>query len=84
MVTKLGHSHDRHHVFDSVGGSILTGYRLVISLAFILGCVSTYRKVRINLKKFLFKFGILGWLYIASMPLIVLIANFSIHAKNRN
>ena len=84
MITKLGHEHDRHHVFDSIGGSILTGYRLVIGLVFIGGCICTYRNVRVNLKKFLLKFGILGWLYIISMPLVVLIANFNIHPQNRN
>lgn len=84
MVTKIGHEHDRHHVFDSVGGSILTGYRIILSLVFIGGCIYTFRKVRISLKKFLTKFGILGLLYIASMPVIVLIANYNIYAKNRN
>jgi hypothetical protein len=84
VMTKLGDSHDRHHVFDSIGGSILIGYRLILSIVFVVGCIITYRKVRINLKKFLLKLGLLGWLYIASMPLIVLFANYNIHPKNRN
>lgn len=84
MITKLGHEHDRHHVFDSIGGTILTGYRLLISVVFIGGCIYTFRSVRINLKKFLCKFGVLGCLYIASMPLVVLAANYSIHPQNRN
>ena len=84
MVTKIGHEHDRHHVFDSVGGSILTGYRIIISLVFIGACIYTYRKVRNSLKKFLLKFAVLGLLYIASMPLIVLFANATINPQNRN
>ncbi len=78
LVTKIGHSHDRHHIFDSIGGNILLGYRIIILLVFIWGCIRTYKKVRHNLKKFMLKFAILGFIYIASTPIIVYIANYSI------
>jgi hypothetical protein len=84
LVTKIGNSHDRHHIFDSIGGNILLGYRIIILLVFVWGCVRTYRMVRHNLKKFLLKFAILGFIYIASTPIIIYIANSSIPAKNRN
>ena len=84
IVTKIGHEHDRHHVFDSIGGSILIIFRTILAVVFIGACFKTFRKVRISLKKFMTKFGILGFLYIASMPLIVLLANWKIQAKNRN
>ena len=51
---------------------------------FIGACIYTYRQVRINLKKFLIKFVVLGAFYIASMPLIVILANSYVSAQNRN
>ena len=83
-MTKIGHEHDRHHVFDSLGGSILIGFRIIITLVFVFACFKTFKKVRINLKKFMTKFGILGFLYIASMPLVVILANWKIPPKNRH
>jgi glucan phosphoethanolaminetransferase (alkaline phosphatase superfamily) len=84
MVTKIGHSHDVHHVFDNIGGSILMWFRLIIVLIFIYGCIRTYRSVRHNLKKFLIKLSLLGFIYIASTPIIVIAANYFIPARNRH
>ena len=76
MITKIGHSHDRHHVFDSIGGILLGYYRMFILVIFIFGCIRTYRKTRYNLKLFVIKLLILGGLYISSMPVVVLGANY--------
>jgi len=84
MITKVGHSHDRHHVFDNVGGTILIILRCIIILIFIWGCIRTYKQVRHNLKKFMVRFSILGFIYIASMPTIVGLANYMIPAKDRH
>ena len=84
MVTKAGHSHDVHHVFDNVGGTILLWFRAFIILVFIYGCVKTYKGVRHSLKKFMVKLLIIGFIYIASTPIIVLAANRFIPAKNRH
>lgn len=84
MITKVGHSHDRHHVFDNVGGTILIVFRLLLALVFIAGCIYTYRQVRHALKQFLVKFAILGFLYVASMPIIVILANYLIEPRNRH
>ena len=62
----------------------MIGFRVILTLVFIGACFKTFRKVRINLKKFMTKFGILGFLYIASMPLVVLLANWKIEPKNRH
>jgi len=75
MISKIGHSHDRHHIFDSTGGIVLMSYRIVIFTIFIIGIIRTYRKTRYNLKKFIIKLLILGGLYISSMPLVVFGAN---------
>jgi drug/metabolite transporter (DMT)-like permease len=84
MITKIGHSHDVHHVFDNVGGTILMWFRLIIILIFIFGCIKTHKSVRHNLKSFLIKLSILGFIYIASTPIIVNLANYFIPARNRH
>jgi hypothetical protein len=43
MITKIGHSHDRHHVFDNIGGTILMVFRFIILLVFIFGCIKTFK-----------------------------------------
>jgi hypothetical protein len=78
LITKIGHSHDRHHIFDSIGGNILLGYRIVILIVFIWGCIRTYKTVRHNLRKFMLKLSFLGFIYIASTPVIIFIANYLI------
>jgi succinate dehydrogenase hydrophobic anchor subunit len=75
LITKMGNDHDRHHVFDNVGGIVLIIYRTIILLVFLLGSIRTYKLVRINLKKFILKFLLLGTLFIASLPATVLSAN---------
>lgn len=84
IVTKIGHEHDRHHLFDSVGGSILIVFRIVLTLVFLLGCFRTYRQVRSSLKHFMGRFVVLGLLYIGSMPGVVLLANSYVPARNRH
>lgn len=84
MITKIGHEHDRHHLFDNVGGGILIAFRLLLTLVFIAGAAFTYRKVRVSLKQFMWKLMIFGALYIGSMPLVVLIANQKVPARDRH
>lgn len=84
MITKLGHSHDVHHVFDTVGGTILMYFRVIIVLIFIFGCIKTYKEVRHNLKRFMLKLTILGFIYIASTPIIVVSANHLLPPRNRH
>lgn len=84
MVTKLGHSHDRHHIFDNVGGVVLITFRIIIVIVFIAGCISTYRQMRHTLRQFMWKFALLGFFYVASTPLIVVTANLLLSARNRH
>lgn len=84
IVTKIGHSHDRHHVFDNVGGIILIVFRVTLVVVFVGGCVYTYRGVRQKLKDFLLRFALLGFIYVSSMPVIVFFANMWISAKDRH
>lgn len=84
MITKMGHDHDRHHLFDNVGGGILIAFRLLLSAIFLGGSIWTFRKVRVSLKQFVWKLMVLGLLYIGSMPLVVLVANAWVAARERH
>lgn len=67
-----------------MGGGILIGFRVILTLVFLGGSIYTYRKVRITLKRFMVKFMALGFIYVASMPIIVLVANCNVPARNRH
>lgn len=84
VLSKIGHSHDRHHLFDSVSGYLMIGFRVIIFIVFLGGIFVTFREVRHNLKMFLLKFALLSGLYLASMPLIVLIGNLWVDPAGRN
>jgi hypothetical protein len=84
MITKIGHSYDRHHIFDNVGGTILIVFRIVFVLVFVCGVVYSYVYARSNQKGFIFKFAVVGLGYIGSMPLLVGLANYLVDAKDRH
>ena len=62
----------------------MIGFRIIYTVVFLGACYFTMKKVRITLKIFMRKFSLLGFLYIASLPLVVLLANWQIQPKNRN
>lgn len=85
MLTKIqSGEHDRHHIFDNISGYVIIGYRLLILIVFIFGVINTYFQSRMRVKNFILVFGILGGLYIASLPIIVLIGNTMVAAKDRH
>ena len=84
LFSKWGHSHDQHHIFDSLGGNILITLRLLIAVVFLVGCCLTRKSVRHSLKRFINSLTLLGGLYILSLPVIVLAANAYLLPKNRN
>lgn len=75
LVSKIGHSHDNHHIFDTVGGTVLIGLRLLILLVFLFGIAKTFGEVRHGLKEFLLRLGLWGAIYIGGMPVVVVAAN---------
>jgi len=76
--------HDRHHIFDNITGFVLIGFRLIIFVVFVGGIINTYIKSRPKVKSFVLIFTLFGGLYIAAMPIIVLIGNTFISAKDRH
>lgn len=76
MLTKIqSGEHDRHHIFDNVSGYVIIGYRLLLLIVFIFGVINSYIQSRERVKSFIIVFGFFGGLYIAALPIIVLIGN---------
>lgn len=84
-MTQLSNSsHDMHHTFDAPAGWGLIVVRLIVGLGFLVSIFVTYQESRFRVREFLKKFGLLGFLYICSMPLVVLVANWMVPARQRN
>lgn len=84
MITKLGDENNSHHIFDNVGGSILVVYRLIIAVVFLIGIFVTYKKARDQVKSFMIKLAVFGFIYVISMPFVVNFANYATDPKNRH
>jgi hypothetical protein len=77
LLTKLqSDEHDRHHIFDNISGHVMIGYRVLILIVFVIAITTTYLKTSVaKTQKFIIAFGIFGSLYIAAMPIIILMGN---------
>ena len=85
LLTQIGNTpHDMHHTFDAVAGSVLIVTRLITALIFLGAVAWTSSNSRYKVKKFFVVFGVLGFLYICSLPLIVWIANTWVQPRDRN
>ena len=85
LLTQLNNKdHDRHHVFDTISGTLLMMERLTLAFLFFVGIVITYTQSRYRIKQYLKSFSVLGGLYICSMPLVVVFANYYIQPASRN
>jgi ribose/xylose/arabinose/galactoside ABC-type transport system permease subunit len=51
---------------------------------FVCGIINTYNKSRARVQQFIITFGVLGGLYISTVPLIIFIGNNYVEAKNRH
>jgi hypothetical protein len=63
------------HAYDSISSSIFLILKVIVAMVFVLGIIRSYLSSASNLKSqnFLKKFGPLGFLYLISQPLLVLI-----------
>jgi len=79
LLTKIQHNdHDRHHVFDTISGHIIIGYRMLILVIFICAIIYTYQKSRAKVKNFILLFSLIGGFYIAALPILIFIGNYCI------
>ncbi len=85
MLSKLGHeAHDRHHMFDTLAGSVLLFYRLFLVFMFLMGIAKTYKYAnRKEVKLFLLKFIPPACGYLLSLPALVLFVNWYVAPRNR-
>lgn len=74
---------DMHHTFDAPAGFILICIRVLVGLSFLVSVLVTYQSSRYRVRQFLIKFGVLGFFYLCSMPIVVFLAN-KMMAHNRN
>lgn len=85
LLTRISSSeHDMHHIFDNVSGHVVVGFRIIIALVFFIAIGFTYNQSRSKVKTFIIAFAIVGGLYICALPLIILIGNNFISAKDRH
>ena len=85
VLTRLGSAdHDRHHIFDNIGGNIMFGFRLIILIIFVCAIVNTYKTSRTKVKNFIVYFGLIGGIYIIATPIIVFLGNMLIAPKDRH
>ena len=65
--------HDKFHMFDSIPGVIQIVFKVLVAGVFCTGILYSWSRAKLDERSFLFKFMILGVVYILSMPLICLI-----------
>ena len=71
-------------MFDNITGYVIIGFRILLLIIFIGGAISTYMKSREKVKNFVLVFIMFGGVYIAALPIIVLIGNTMVGAKDRH
>jgi hypothetical protein len=82
IFTKINdNEHDKDHMFDSISGIILIGYRFMILIVFLAGLYITVPITQSKKKNFYYSFGPLGIFYISSLPILLLLAD-SISSKS--
>lgn len=75
--------HDKYHMFDSVPGYLLIGFRCIIAIICIVGIIMTYNKSIPKKKPFVVQFGILSLLNIFSLPLVIIIAELYVQERSQ-
>lgn len=75
--------HDKYHMYDSVPGYLLVGFRGFIMVVYVIGIVLTYQKSIVNKRPFIIQFGILGSINILSLPMVLLFTKFFVDKNNQ-
>lgn len=74
ILNKINDSdHDKYHMYDSVPGYLLIGFRCIIMLIYVIGIAMTYRSSVPKKRPFIIQFGVLGLIYVLSLPLLIVI-----------
>lgn len=63
---------DIHHKYDSTAGNILLLLRILILIIFFIGALRTYNNETGKIRKFIKKLALVGGIYLAVWPFIVI------------
>jgi len=63
---------DTHHKYDSTAGNILLLLRILVLIIFFIGSLRTYNNQTGKIRKFIKKLALVGGIYLAVWPLIVI------------
>jgi hypothetical protein len=75
--------HDKYHMYDSIPGYLLIGFRCIIMIVYIVGIVMTYHKSNPKKRPFIVQFGILGLLYVVSLPLLIILTEIFVKERSQ-
>ena len=71
-------SSDKYHMYDSIPSYLLVFFRLATVLVFIIGIIKSYRETTdTKTSSFFYTFGLIGVAYFLSLPLILVLVEFS-------
>lgn len=77
------HDHDKYHMYDSVPGYLLIGFRCIIMLIYVIGIIITYRSSIPKKRPFIVQFGVLGLVYVMSLPLLIFITEYFVSQRHQ-
>jgi hypothetical protein len=84
ILNKINDSdHDKYHMYDSVPGYLLIGFRFIIMIVYVFGVTMTYRNSNAKKRPFIMQFGILGFLYVVSLPLLIIMTEMFVKQRNQ-
>lgn len=84
VLNKINDSeHDKYHMYDSIPGYLLVGFRCILIVIFLIGIILTYNKSNPKKHQFIMEFGILGTIFIASLPLMLLYVDWLVNKNNQ-
>jgi hypothetical protein len=67
-------THDKYHMYDTIPAYLLIFFKMITLFVFIGGCIKTYLGTKETLiKRFVIQIFALGFFYLSSIPIIVLI-----------
>jgi hypothetical protein len=73
--------HDKYHMYDTIPGYILIGFRCFFMIIYIIGIAICYSNAHKKKKTFVATLGGVGVFYILSLPIFVYVTEVFIHVN---
>lgn len=74
-------NHNKYHMYDSLPGLMMVGFRMLIITLLLIGIYLTWGKSGPKQKRFLWKFSFLSLIYLLSMPILLAVTELIIPEK---